>query len=201
MRKNYSAKLLHFTQFCNLHGILESQCMPASDALLVAFVAEWSGKVAKTTVESWIAGLSFWHTLNKAAWHSSHMLCQILKTASKEEPEKGKKHPPITLEHLCALRDCLNMWNTFDAVVFAIACIIFGCCCRCIRDLIIPSRTSFNPARHIARNTKLDFKHMSAGGEYANLHLLWTKTIDTKGFSVPIINQGNETKSVTAVCQ
>ncbi|KIP08778.1 hypothetical protein PHLGIDRAFT_68737, partial [Phlebiopsis gigantea 11061_1 CR5-6] len=199
-RKNYGTRLLRFTQFCNLRGIPESQRMPASDALLTTFVAEWSGKVAKTTVESWLAGLSFWHTLNEATWHGGHMLCQILKTIPKKESEKGKKCPPIMLEHLCALRDRLDMRNTFDAAVFAMACVAFWCCRR-LGELVIPSKTLFNLARHVVRGAKLGFKCTSGGGEYVNLHLPWTKKTGTKGFNIPITNWGGETASVPAVRQ
>ena len=37
--------------------------MPASDNLLSAFVAEWEGKVSRSCIDNWLAGLSFWHTL------------------------------------------------------------------------------------------------------------------------------------------
>lgn len=129
-RKNYGAGLLRFTQFCDLHNIPEDSRMPAADALLATFVAEWNGKVARTTVDSWVAGLSAWHTVNSAPWLGSKMLRMSCKAALKAEPEKGEKRPPITLEHLYALRERLDLSNTFDAAVYAVACVAFWCCRR-----------------------------------------------------------------------
>lgn len=101
--------------------------MPASEALLAAFVAEWEGKVARTTVDSWLDGLTFWHIINGAPWNGDRMVRQALKAILKGEPEKAVKRSPVTVEHLHALRKHLDMSNTFDAAVYAIACIAFWC--------------------------------------------------------------------------
>ena len=129
-RKNYGAGLLRFNQFCDDNGVSEENRMPASDALLSAFVAEWEGKVSRSCIDGWLAGLAFWHSLNGASWRGDRRLRQALKGISKGQPPPNEKRPPVTLEHLYALRNGLDLTNSFDAAVYAVACIAFWCCRR-----------------------------------------------------------------------
>ncbi|OBZ79905.1 hypothetical protein A0H81_00723 [Grifola frondosa] len=73
-QKNYGAGLLRFTQFCDGLSIPETLRMPAPEPLLAAFIAKWSGAVARTTIDNWLAGLSFWHAINGAPWQGNKML-------------------------------------------------------------------------------------------------------------------------------
>ncbi|KDR79126.1 hypothetical protein GALMADRAFT_243004 [Galerina marginata CBS 339.88] len=107
-RESYAAGLLRFTQYCDSLNISEHKRMPASEILLASFIASHAGKIASSTVDTWLAGLHFWHTL------SSQLA----------------KRPPVTIEHLYALGSGLDFTNAFDAAVWAIACIAFWCCCR-----------------------------------------------------------------------
>lgn len=129
-RKNYGAGLLRFTQYCDCLDISETARMPASETLLCLFVAKWSGVVSRSCIDNWIAALSFWHVLNGAKWNSNKMLQTTCKGATKLQPNKKPKRPPVTIEHLHALRDSLDLTNSFDAAVFAVACIVFWCCRR-----------------------------------------------------------------------
>jgi hypothetical protein len=49
-RQAYGAGLLRFNQFSNGEGIPEGRRMPASDILLGAFVAEYSGRISSKVV-------------------------------------------------------------------------------------------------------------------------------------------------------
>jgi hypothetical protein len=41
--------------------------MPASEAILSAFCANWAGQIAASTVSTWLAGLHFWHKFHGSA--------------------------------------------------------------------------------------------------------------------------------------
>lgn len=130
--KNYGAGLLRFTQFCDSCQVSEDARMPASDSLLASFVADAAGAVSMSTVNTWIAGLSFWHTVNGAPWLGGKMLRAACGGAMKRQPDAKAKRPPVTLEHLHALRDGLDLANSFDAAVYAVACVAFWSCRRCV---------------------------------------------------------------------
>lgn len=101
-----------------------------SEFLLAVFVATWAGKVTRTTIDTWIAGLSFWHTLNGVTWAGDHILKVTCQAASKLEPQKLAKRPPVTLEHMHALRAGLDLTDAFDVAVYALACCAFWGCRR-----------------------------------------------------------------------
>ncbi len=129
-RKNYGAGLLRFHQFCDSYDVAEQLRMPAPEVLLAAFIASWAGKVARTTIDNWLAGLSFWHTLHHAPWHGGRLLRATCSGASKLQPPPKPKRPPVTLEHMHALRSGLDLTVAFDAAVFALACSAFWGCRR-----------------------------------------------------------------------
>ncbi|KIM91743.1 hypothetical protein PILCRDRAFT_49598, partial [Piloderma croceum F 1598] len=65
-RSNYGAGLLRFNQFCDQLNISEHDRCPASEALISAFIASFVGKRSSDCVNSWLAGLKFWHTFQGA---------------------------------------------------------------------------------------------------------------------------------------
>lgn len=67
-RDGYASGLLRFTQYCDSIEIPEVSRMPASESLLAAFIAFHAGKVASSTIDNWLAGLHFWHTINGALY-------------------------------------------------------------------------------------------------------------------------------------
>src|SRR6202040_3778509 len=97
-RSNYGAGLLHFTQFCDSLSVPESHRMLASAILLSAFAASGLAKVSRSCVDSWMAGLRFWHTFNGATWNGegNEMLAKVkggishMTSASSKRP----KRPP-----------------------------------------------------------------------------------------------------------
>jgi hypothetical protein len=73
--ENYSAGLLHVTQFCDKFNIHKNLHMPASKALLCLFITnQGAGSVSKNTVSSWLSGLEMWHSINGAPWHGVRIL-------------------------------------------------------------------------------------------------------------------------------
>lgn len=131
-RENYGSGLLRFHQFCDSLSISEEKRLPASEILLAAFVAHWAGRVAVTTVDNWLAGLHFWHQFNNAPWHGSSLLRRSKTGLSKSVPDSSKRprRPPVTIEHMHALFQHLDLSNSFDSAVYCTACVAFWCCCR-----------------------------------------------------------------------
>ncbi len=129
-RSNYGAGLLRYHQFCDRFHIPESHRMPASELVLAAFASAWVGRVGSSTVDNWMAGLRFWHTINSAPWHGDRLLKAACATLGKLQPPPKPKRPPVTLEHMHALRSGLDLTDAFDAAVFALACTAFWGCRR-----------------------------------------------------------------------
>lgn len=61
-----SPRTAGLSQFCDEHGIREEEWMPASYALLSAFIGTYKGRVAGRTVKGWMSGLRAWHLVNHA---------------------------------------------------------------------------------------------------------------------------------------
>jgi hypothetical protein len=128
-RSDYGAGLLHFTQFCNTIAI--SKHMPTSSILLSVFAASGMSKVSQSCVDSWMAGIPFWHVFNGAMWNgdSCEMLSKVKVGVSRMAPASAKrpKHPLVTVEHMYALYRGLDLTNAFDSAIFGI----------CMRDYSI----------------------------------------------------------------
>ncbi|KAG1831537.1 DNA breaking-rejoining enzyme [Suillus variegatus] len=130
--QNYGAGLLHFHQFCDSRKIPKSSRMPVSDNLLAPFVASWASKIATTTVENWLAGLHFWHNMHGVPWHRHALLHMSTAGVKKLVPESSKcpHRVPVMLEHMHMLYRNLDLSNTLDVSIFAVASITFWSCCR-----------------------------------------------------------------------
>lgn len=131
-RKNYGAGLLRFHQFCDKNAVPEAERLPARDILLAAFVASWSGKVARSTMDNWIAGVGYWHTINGFPWryNDMRMLKAVCENAEKRAPPAKPPRPPVTVAHLRALLRGMDTSDAFDAAMFAVACCAFWGCRR-----------------------------------------------------------------------
>lgn len=51
-------------------------------------------------------------------------------------------------------------------------------------ELLIPSRNTFDPERHVARSVKIAFSEIAEKGRYASFHIPWTKTTKRNGADV-----------------
>ena len=93
-----------------------------------------AGSVSKGAIKTWILGLELWHRINSAPWHSGTELQQAMEGSIKLTPKSSQlaKHDPVMIEHFCTLCHHLYLTNSFDIAVFAVACIMFWCCCRCV---------------------------------------------------------------------
>jgi hypothetical protein len=140
----YGAGLLRFMQFCDSWRISEEARMPASQELLVAFVAQCTGLYGGNTIRSWLSGIRSWHLLNGACWVGDSDWLHLARTAANKSGTSFKRplRAPVSVEHLHILHRKLDLTTPFHAAVWAVALItFFGC-----RRLGTPSLpVSFSP--------------------------------------------------------
>ncbi|KAI0688795.1 hypothetical protein C8T65DRAFT_589124 [Cerioporus squamosus] len=197
-RKNYGAGLLRFHQFCDLHGIPERDRMPASELLLAAFTSAWVGKVRAGTIDNWLSGLHFWHMSRGAQWCGDRLLKATCTTAGKVQPPPKPKRPPVTIEHMHALRSGLDLTDAFDAAVYALACAAFWGCRR-LGELLLQSPKEFDPKRNVARRADIHFRAIRGTDKaYAVFHIPWTKTTKTEGADIVLVGNEDPTSPVQA---
>jgi len=133
MLSNYSASLLCLNKFCDDYSVPKNDRMPASEAILSLFIAtRGAGSVSKGAMRSWLDDIHMWHEINNAPWNGSRILKRVIKGAAKFTLPHSiqPKYDPITIEHLHSLRHNLDLSNSFDIAIFALACVAFWCCCR-----------------------------------------------------------------------
>ncbi|EPQ53624.1 hypothetical protein GLOTRDRAFT_15128, partial [Gloeophyllum trabeum ATCC 11539] len=184
----YAAGLLRFHQFCDAEGIPEGHRMPASPFLLAGFVSRFAGTVSGKTVAAWLAGLHAWHDINCAPWEGDQRFISLIKmSAAKRAPASSKreKRAPVTIEHLFALQEGLDFSSSFDCAVWAVACIAFWACCR-LGELTVPSKTAFDPRRHVTKSAAIRFRTLPDGSESAHLHLPFGKMEKDAGVDLSI---------------
>lgn len=123
---------LRFTQYCDEFAISELDRMPASDALLAAFVSSGAAKVG--SAQHWVDGLRLWHDVHGAPWYGGPLLGRALTGVKKLAPASSHRapRPPVTYEHMEALLRRLDFKNTKDCAVWAAASVAFWSCCRCV---------------------------------------------------------------------
>ena len=125
---NYGASLLRFHQFCDNMCIPKELRMPSPEWLLSAFLtSRGASSVSKGAMTTWLQGLRLWHTVNHALWFGGAHLQRALQGSSNASPSSSSnsKRKPASLTHLQVLLRGLHLMNTFDAAVFAIACVAF----------------------------------------------------------------------------
>ncbi|KZT00862.1 uncharacterized protein LAESUDRAFT_665165, partial [Laetiporus sulphureus 93-53] len=199
-RTNYGAGLKQFTQFCNNLQIPEPSHMPASDALLTAFLAHWQGRTACRTVDNWLTSLHFWHTLNGTPWRGDALVRIICEAVSKAVPMSSvwPRWPPVSLEHMHALHSGLNLTNSFDTAVYACTCVTFWSVCQ-LGELVILSAGLTNPHYHVLQTAKLQFHTIVGSIEYATLPIPWMKTTQQNGAVIIISHLDDPTSPIPAL--
>ena len=150
--------------------------MPASESLLSIFITtHGAGRVGKGTLLSWLSGLQLWHVINGTPWNGGAHLSRAVKGVASFAPSSSFRAPrlPVTIHHLRVLKQDLDITNTFDAAVWAIACIAFWSQCRlaevCI-DLV------FDPKVHTSRSSPLKSGFAANGVEFGGFFAPLTKT-------------------------
>ncbi|KAG0694632.1 DNA breaking-rejoining enzyme [Suillus ampliporus] len=198
--KNYGAGLLRFHQYCDERKIPETHRMPAPEFLLASFISSWAGKVTTSTAQNWLAGIHFWHTLHGAQWNGHSTLKSATSGLAKLVPASSKRprRPPVTLEHMHALLRNLDLMNTFDVSVFAVATVAFWSCCR-LGELVIDSVNSFNPSWHVTRSAPLHCCTTSTSIPFIILSIPWSKTTHGDGDNITISHIDDPSSPVATI--
>jgi hypothetical protein len=215
-KNTYGAGPLRFTQFCDEWDIDEEARMPASYALLCAFIGEHKGKQAGNTIRSWLSGIRSWHIVNHAPWYGDDDWVRLARISANKEGSIHKMplRSPISIEHLLALRRVLNLSNPFHAAVWAVAlCAFFGC--RRLGELMIAVAAAFDKKYHVLRSAmyahvphsyvhsltlpSVAFRQQRDGSRSANFRIPWTKTTKELGAAVIVTARNDTLCPVTAL--
>jgi hypothetical protein len=191
-RESYGAGLLRFTQFCDREAISESARMPASAVLLAAFIADAVGTVTGSAIRNWISGLQLWHLYNLAEWNGRDQWVPSLKKTAEKQGAIFKRAPrgPITLEHLIALRRCLDLSKPRDAAIWAAALVAFWACRR-LGELLPISAKKFDLIHDVSRSAQCS-REIVQGRIVISFHLPWTKTTGIAGGQCIVTQTSNE---------
>ncbi|KAF8587604.1 hypothetical protein K439DRAFT_1337715, partial [Ramaria rubella] len=115
--------------------------------------------------------------------------CPYIVGALRLVPEESCRptQPPVSIQHIECLHTHLDLSNTFDSSVFAIATIAFYGCCQ-LGELTIPSHHAFNPSFHATCKYKISWGVACHGRLFTTIHILWSKTHLGKGDDLHLIN-------------
>ncbi|KAF8589070.1 hypothetical protein K439DRAFT_1645245 [Ramaria rubella] len=166
-RGNWGTGILCFNQYCDSIGVPEEGHMPAPEFLLCLFVANYG---ASSVTNDCI-------NINDTPWFGNKALSLTVKGTSRLVPEECHRPscPPVSIKHIKCLHSHLDLSNTFDASVFAIATITFYSCC-CLGKLTIPSHHAFNPHFHATCDCKISQGVAHHGRSFTTVHIPWSKT-------------------------
>jgi len=171
--------------------------MPASKFLLSMFITiHGPSSMGNSVMKTWMEDLCLWHMINDTPWHGSHLLCCTLRGTAKVAPPSThqSKRDLVTIDHLKALQCHLNLSDTFDIAVFAVACIAFWCCCH-LGELLINSK--FDPQAHVAHSTKITRGQASNNTKFINFVIPCTKT-NMNGASINMSDSTCNCSNITA---
>ncbi|KAJ7255614.1 DNA breaking-rejoining enzyme [Mycena rebaudengoi] len=198
---SYGAGLLRFNHFCDLHNIPEDQRMPASESILSIFISSYgAGKVASGTVSSWLAGLQLWHSVNLAPWHGAALLSRTRKGVSKLAPPSSRRPPrdPVSFSHMTALRAALDLSNTRDAAIWAVACTAWRDCAR-LGEILIDSVSKFQSSRHVTRGCEKKRGTASNSHKFVAFKIPWSKTKKSAGDWITSTETFDDVNAVAAL--
>ncbi|KAF6741673.1 hypothetical protein DFP72DRAFT_780388, partial [Ephemerocybe angulata] len=197
-RSTQGAALLRFTEHCDELEIPEENRMPASPYLLASFVSKHAGKVSESCIDGWMSSLHAWHTVNNAPWKGDgSFVSQVKKGAVKLAPPPKPPRMPVTLQHMKVLQRGLDLFDPFDAAVWAVATCAFWGCCR-LGELTVEFDSFVDPKYSVLRSfANVSFGSSSSSapipGRTVSFRIPWTKT--TRGEGAVLTISGEESLS------
>ena len=188
--EGWGASLLQFNQYCDSIGLPEEGQMPTSELLLALFVTNCAaGNISGSMVNKWINGIHQGHQIADAPWYGGQLLSQAKKGMLNLVPAMSQceKCYLVTLRHLDAPHSQLDLSNSFDAAVYAIACVAFWACCH-LGKLPIASHHSFDSKTNVTCGCLKTHGITRFGCHFSILHLPSTKTKGHDGDNIYLIN-------------
>ncbi|KAF5387865.1 hypothetical protein D9615_000293 [Tricholomella constricta] len=182
----YSRAIQQFFTFCSDTGVPPSACLPASEDLLCAFAASFSGLLAGNSIRSKCAALRSWHILNGLPWLGGTHLSYTIKGCEASRPASSfaSKRAPVTSNMLSTLLSGLDLNDCRDSCVASVATTAFWGQLRL--GELLPDRESLVPERLLP-----SWSHLgppNANGSRV-LHLPQSKTSGSAGEDVVIMRQ------------
>jgi len=174
-----------FTQFCDQWDIPECDHMPASYALLSAFIALYIRMEASNTIKTWLSGIHAWHTVNHAPWYGDDKWVHLCRKVASREGTSHEKPPRslVSLEHLLVLRQALDLSIPFHATIWAVALVAFFACRR-LGELTVLNLSSPNPKFNVMRSSNPIFRTLLDGTNSLDFRIPWTKSTRERGADV-----------------
>jgi hypothetical protein len=127
--------------------------MPASYALLCAFIGDNKGKQTGNTIRSWLSGIRSWHVVNHAPWYGDDEWVHLARISANKEGAVHKRpiRAPVSIEHLSALRCALLLSDPLHAAIWAVALVtFFGC--RRLGETTVTTSAAFDERYHVLRS-------------------------------------------------
>ncbi|KAI0629538.1 hypothetical protein C8Q77DRAFT_1065479, partial [Trametes polyzona] len=154
--QTYGTGLLTFHVFCDMREIPDALRAPASEELILSFVAALAGSYSATAIDNYVAGTA-------------------LIGAGQLAPASSKRceRKPVTLSTLEALKMDLDLSRPLDATVWACVCIAFFSLAR-LGELTVQNQKAFKSTIHPSRNSMRQEVHRD-GSEVTVIHLPRTK--------------------------
>ncbi|CAA7270073.1 unnamed protein product [Cyclocybe aegerita] len=199
--KSYGSGLRKFHIFCDTFSIPEHQRLPASYELLHSF-ALWAVTDPNALDPSFCSNIAFEPvsvpTIRKylsaiRAWHIAQGWPEPLSESDQDRIDWslrglqnifGKRsrpvRPPITIPMLRALKRTLNLNDTFDACVWAMAACAFWGMMR-FGEVSVKSRKDFSGDKHLKRRDA--FLGRDLDGRRGDLICTYWKRLPCHGFS------------------
>ncbi|KAI0633722.1 DNA breaking-rejoining enzyme, partial [Trametes polyzona] len=140
--QTYGTGLLTYHVFCDMKDVPEVDRAPASERLVLSFIAALAGSYSASAIENYLAG--------------SPRIKAAVAGAGQLAPESSKKskREPVTLEALEKLKGALDISKSLDAAVWACACVAFFSLAR-LGELTVKNQKAFradaNPTRSSVR--------------------------------------------------
>lgn len=183
----YGAGVKSFHIFCDKTGVDHHQRMPASAVLITAFIGYYSGTVDGDTMRSWLSGVRAWHVAHGAHWNGDDEWVSLGRATANREGIKfsRKPRPPVTIEHLHALRNALDLSSPFHAAVWATATTtFFGC--RRLGETTVKAANKFDPLYNVTNSVALHFRRVNDLIAGVSFHIPWTKTTLQNGADITL---------------
>ncbi|KAJ7205152.1 hypothetical protein B0H12DRAFT_1035115, partial [Mycena haematopus] len=192
-QSTYAAGLLRFHQYCDKHSIPESARMPASYFLIAAFIAEHVGTISGSAIKGWLSGVKAWHDLNGADWNGETRWVELARRTANKEGNAFKRDQcgPVSMQHMVCLRATLDLDDSFDAAVWAVAAAAFWGCRR-LGELTVPSPDTFDPKYHVGFSVQERIVKANTADAAICFHIPWTKSTRERGADVTLTARNDE---------
>ncbi|KAL1948033.1 hypothetical protein VTO73DRAFT_12108 [Trametes versicolor] len=177
MAGTYGSGLLVFHVFCDIRGVPEEQRAPASELVILAFVASIAGAYAPSAISNYVNGVRAWHVIHGLEWAvDKDQLKAAIDGASKLAPDssKKKKREPATVALLHSLSAQFDLSVSLDAAVWACVLVSFFSLAR-LGELTVKNQSAFKQASHPSRSS-LRLERHRGGSEVRCIFLPCTKS-------------------------